>query len=90
MYVSPGGGNLSTSIFIGGLRMLFLLQVNENQGFLTYYSCRKVVVVGRKIPKEGHLQVKQGKGVCCSKESCITIIIKIHIVPLSITPSFID
>ena len=62
MYVSPGGGILSTSIFIGGLRMLFLLQVNENQGFLTYYSCRKVVVVGRKIPKEGHLQVKQGKG----------------------------
>ena len=62
-YVSPGGGNRSTSIFIGGLRMLFLLQVNENQGFLTYYSCRKVVVVvGRKIPKEGHLQVKQGKG----------------------------
>ena len=60
-YVSPGGGNRSTSIFFGGPRMLFLLQVNENQGFLTCYSCRKVVV-GRKIPKEGHLQVKQGKG----------------------------
>ena len=59
----PPGDNRSTSIFIGGLRMLFLLQVNENQGFLTYYSCRKVVVVvGRKIPKEGHLQVKLGKG----------------------------
>ena len=61
-YVSPGGGNLSTSIFIGGLRMLFLLQVNKNQGFLTYYSCRKVVVFGGKIPKDGHQQVKQGKG----------------------------
>ena len=52
-YVPPGGGNRSTSIFFGGPGKLFLLQVNENQGFLpATVAERLLLLLAGKFPKK--------------------------------------
>ena len=52
-YVSPGGGNRSTSIFIGGLRMLFFYRLMKIKVFLpTTVAERLLLLLAGKFPKK--------------------------------------